>query len=81
MFGQSAPTAFGAAPTLASNNASLPTSATINNGTGNPAWVVTVEREQAAISVLSNYQAISAMPAYKNWSIEVCACEQRAKPK
>ena len=32
---------------------------------------VTQEREQAAISILTNFQTISAMPAYKNWSIEV----------
>ncbi|KAJ3259284.1 Nuclear pore complex protein Nup98-Nup96 [Boothiomyces macroporosus] len=62
---------FGATNTGFGGGASAPTSQTVNNGTGNPAWSVTVERDGAiSVSQSSNFQSISAMSAYKNWSVE-----------
>ncbi|KAI8898795.1 hypothetical protein BC833DRAFT_588399 [Globomyces pollinis-pini] len=73
-FGSTAPSAFGAQPTAfggQANNANAQTSQTVNNGTGNPAWTESKEREQnAALNQYTHYQAISAMPQYKNWSFE-----------
>ncbi|KAJ3324844.1 Nuclear pore complex protein Nup98-Nup96, partial [Boothiomyces sp. JEL0866] len=62
---------FGGANTGFGGGASALTSQTVNNGTGNPTWAVTVERDGAiSVSQSSNFQSISAMPAYKNWSAE-----------
>ncbi|KAJ3271760.1 Nuclear pore complex protein Nup98-Nup96 [Terramyces sp. JEL0728] len=62
---------FGATNTGFGGGSSAPTSQTANNGTGSPAWAVTVERDGAiSVSQSSNFQSISAMPAYKNWSVE-----------
>ena len=47
------------------------TTATVNNGTGNPVWVGTIDRDgNTGVNPTCTFQAISAMPVYKNWSIE-----------
>lgn len=43
------------------------TTLTINNGTGNPVWCATIEQDNAQ---RSSFECISAMAAYKNWSME-----------
>jgi nuclear pore complex protein Nup98-Nup96 len=47
------------------------TSTTTNQGTGNPSYTPTQDKESGAIlSSMSIFHSISAMPAYKNWSYE-----------
>ena len=47
------------------------TSTTTNQGTGNPSYAPTQDKESGAIlSSMSVFHSISAMPAYKNWSFE-----------
>jgi hypothetical protein len=79
-FGQPATSSFGQPPTSSFGTgfgaggfggSSQQTSQTANNGTGNPAYAVTLEREGQTMSTNANYQSITAMAAYKNWSIEV----------
>lgn len=81
IFGSSPATsssAFGAAPNTTNTTSigfgmapsqQLQTSATVNNGTGNPAYSTTNEKD--AIQQNQTFFAISAMPAYRNWSFEV----------
>ena len=46
-------------------------STTTNQGTGNPSYTPTQDKESGAlISSMSLFHSISAMPAYKNWSYE-----------
>ena len=51
------------------STASQATNAQVNNGTGNPEWRQTTEKETSMIN--NYYQSISAMNEYKNWSVEV----------
>lgn len=47
------------------------TSTTTNQGTGNPSYTPTQDKESGAIlSSMSVFHSVSAMPAYKNWSYE-----------
>ncbi|KAI8615851.1 nuclear protein 96-domain-containing protein [Chytriomyces sp. MP71] len=81
-FGTPATTSFGfgAAQVSGAAGATTPsfggpgqTTPTTNCGTGNPAYVVTQERESTGAlgaGSVSQFHAISAMPAYKNWSFE-----------
>lgn len=47
------------------------TSTTTNQGTGNPSYTPTQDKESGAIlSSMSIFHSVSAMPAYKNWSYE-----------
>jgi nuclear pore complex protein Nup98-Nup96 len=47
------------------------TSTTTNQGTGNPSYTPTQDKESGAIlSSMSIFHSVSAMPAFKNWSYE-----------
>jgi nuclear pore complex protein Nup98-Nup96 len=64
-FGQPA-AGFGAQTSQATSN-------TVNNGTGTPSFQTTTEKDPVNPLLSQTYHSISAMPAYKTWSFEVCS--------
>lgn len=81
-FGSSAPSAFGqpaqssgfgmgAASSSGFGGSGNVTSAQQNQGTGNPRFVVTNDKEGTGIGTPnSHFQTITAMPSYRNFSLE-----------
>ncbi|KAI9205611.1 uncharacterized protein BJ171DRAFT_63509 [Polychytrium aggregatum] len=69
--GAAAPTAsgFGGGTLGGFGNSSTQTTQNSNNGTGNPSYAATSEKEQNTSTSIS-FQSINAMPAYRNWSFE-----------
>ncbi|KAL2915582.1 hypothetical protein HK105_204766 [Polyrhizophydium stewartii] len=48
----------------------MPTNAQSNQGTGNPAFQETIDRDGNTTTAVTKFQSITAMPAYQNWSFE-----------
>ncbi|KAI3631797.1 hypothetical protein MIR68_010270 [Amoeboaphelidium protococcarum] len=69
-FGQQSSTASGFGTIGGAGTTSQATSNVSNNGTGNPKFQVTLEKESQQSVVNSHFQSINIMPEYRNWSFE-----------
>ena len=74
-FGSNPSGGFGSTGMFAANPSGAQTSQQINNGTGNPVFQETPDKENASSAVMSKFQSISAMQAYLNWSFEELRCQ------
>ncbi|KAI3652187.1 hypothetical protein MP228_003490 [Amoeboaphelidium protococcarum] len=69
-FGQQSSTTSGFGTFGGAGTTSQATSNVSNNGTGNPKYQVTLEKESQQSVVNSHFQSINIMPEYRNWSFE-----------
>lgn len=71
--GSTPSTGFNATSSFGGMNTMNPsqTNATVNQGTGNPSYVATTDKDPSTPAAGATlFHSVSAMPAYKNWSFE-----------
>ncbi|KAH6585985.1 hypothetical protein BASA50_000928 [Batrachochytrium salamandrivorans] len=72
---------FGAAPGAGMGGNNMPTSQQSNQGTGNPPYQETMDRDTPTAATMTKFQSINAMPAYQNWSFEELRLQDYAMNK
>ncbi|KAJ8328252.1 hypothetical protein QVD99_000765 [Batrachochytrium dendrobatidis] len=72
---------FGATQSAGMGTGNLATSQHNNQGTGNPAYQETMERDSPTSATMTKFQSINAMPAYQNWSFEELRLQDYAMNK